>query len=278
MKPLALVALGSAFALAAGSAEAGGGHGYGHSYGPGHHNKHWRPWFSRDVEKLPTFIQEEVDETAQDDTSPGNLWVGSGIPATNFIIRLNDDAGVELAIKGMYRQGADILPKLVDTDGVIHVEVPAGHQLVPSVRTDRAIWNWTFSVNVAIDPSNPDLDWYDGVLLVDVDPSDNTSYLPLRLARVTTTPTGQASGFGWKLGSTFVIGDDEGNAKVTQNSQNMAFYESAIDADPNTPGQQSYAATDYGPGQFDIILRLSKKHSYKVNELHVVFDVVDETP
>jgi hypothetical protein len=100
------------------------------------------------------------------------MWAGSGIPATNFILKENTDAGVELAIKGMYRQGADIPPTYVDSDGVVHVEVPTGHQVVdpahgvPSERTDRARWNWTYSVNVALDPSNPDLDWYSGWLLV----------------------------------------------------------------------------------------------------------------
>ncbi len=82
---------------------------------------------------------------------------------------------------------------------------------------------------------------------------------------MTTTPAGQESGFGWKAGNTFVIGDDEGTAKVTQNSQNLGFgfYNPA------------YAAADFPEGQFDVVMILAKKFGPRVNYLHVVFDVVD---
>ena len=202
------------------------------------------------------------------------------LPAMFRILREYERGGIELAIKAHYRQGDDILPTYVDKDGTVHIEVPAGHQIqdpdhnVPVDHPNRARWNFTFSYNVALDSDNPDLDSYRGWLLIDTDPSHRTKFLPLRLSKLTDTPVGQKSGYGWKLGSTVAIPDDEGTSKVTQNSQNMAFYEDVIDADPYTPGQQSYAATDYGPGQFEVVLVLQGKHGKKAS-LHAVFDVVE---
>jgi hypothetical protein len=231
---------------------------------------HWRPWFGHNVNRLPTFIQTAPDETAQDSEAPGNLWVGSGIPATNMILRENPFAGVELSIKAHLRGGADILPTLVDSEGSIHVEVPSGIQ--PGTEGNpRAKWNFTYSYNVAIDPSNPTLDNYDAWLLVDSDPSYKTDYTKLRLARLAPTPvpgpgdvSPDTNGFGWKIGGTVAIPDDEGTEYVTQNSQNFAFGYSP-----------DYAADGFPEGQFDVIMRISRKHGPLLNELHVVFDVVD---
>jgi hypothetical protein len=70
-----------------------------------------------------------------------------------------------------------------------------------------------------------------------------------------------------------VIPDDEGTDHVTQNSQNLAFYRTQIDGDPNTPGIQPY---NFGPGQFDVVMMIKRKHGGERSEtvLHVVFDVV----
>lgn len=236
----------------------------------GNHHRHWQPWFGKLVDKLPTYIQTEPDATAQDTESAGNLWVGNGIPATNMMLRENPFAGVELSIKAHLRGGADILPTLVDGDGNIHVEVPSGIQ--PGTEANpRAKWNFTFSYNVALNASNPTLDGYDAWLLVDSDPTTDTEYTKLRLARLGPTPvpgpgnvSPDTNGFGWKIGATTAIPDDEGTAKVTQNSQNYAFGYSP-----------AYAAAGFPEGQFDVIMIISKKFGPKVNELHVVFDVVD---
>jgi hypothetical protein len=231
-----------------------------------HHHKH-----SYHSIKVPTYLQDNLDETAQDSGAPGNMWAGTGIPSTNFVLRRYEYSGIELAIKAHLRQGADILPTLVDSDGVVHVEVPTGSQ--PGV-PNRAAWNFTFSYDVALKPGNPDLEEYRGYLLIDVDPSKRTRYLKLKLVKLPGTPTGQASGYGWASQGVVAIGDDEGTSQVTQNSQNLAFYEDLIDADPYTPGKQSYVATDYGPGQFDVKMILKKRHRTSA-ELHVVFDVVE---
>ena len=131
--------------------------------------------------------------------------------------------------------------------------------------------------------SNPTLDQYDAELWIDLDPSPDTDYLKLRLARF-GPPSPPApciepdrNGYGWKTGNTFVIADDEGTDRVTQNSQNLAFYASEIDTDPKTRGIQPYT---FGPGQFDVVMKIDRKgrsgrhgqHDHV--ELHVVFDVV----
>lgn len=228
-----------------------------------HHQLRWHSWHGRTFDKLPTYLMAEPDATAQDGAS-GDLWVGSGIPATNMILRTNPFSDTELAIKAHLRFGSDILPTYVDSDGFVHVEVPSGHQEVPFVAPNRAKWNFTYSYNVALDPSNPTLDWYDGWLLIDSDPSADTDYTTLKLSRLPTTPSGQESDFGWKLGNTVVIGDDEGNSYVTQNSQNYGFGYSP-----------AYAAADFPEGQFDVVMILAKKYGPRVNYLHVVFDVVN---
>src|SRR5262245_24547857 len=47
-------------------------------------------------------VNAAVDPVAQDS---GNLIVGSGIPATGFGLARNEDAGIELGLQVIYRQG-----------------------------------------------------------------------------------------------------------------------------------------------------------------------------
>ncbi len=231
---------------------------------------------------LPVYLDRPVHPTAQDSCTPGFIWQGAGNPATTFQRKRDEDAGIELAIKAIIRQGADIRSTYVDADGLIHIEVPTGPQTPQTSTTPRAAWNFTFSYDVALDPSNPTLDHYDAELWIDLDPSRDTDYLKLRLARFAPTPPPSclepdSNGFGWKTGNTFVIADDEGTARVTQNSQNLAFYASEIDTDPKTRGIQPYT---FGPGQFDVVMKIDRKgrsgsHGRHDDvELHVVFDVV----
>jgi hypothetical protein len=230
-------------------------------------------------DKLPVYLDRNVHPTAQDTCTPGFLWQGAGNPATTFQRKRNIDAGIELAIKGIIRQGADIRSTYVDKDGLIHIEVPAGPQ--PSV-ANRAAWNFTFSYDVALKPGNPMLDSYDADLWIDLDPSEKTKFLKLELAKLAPPPVAapcpvepDRNGYGWKAGNTTVIPDDEGTERVTQNSQNLAFYAHLIDSDPNTPGIQPYT---FGPGQFDVIMSIKRKHGGGSDRdrtvLHVVFDVV----
>jgi hypothetical protein len=169
----------------------------------------------------------------------------------------------------------------VDGHGLVHIEVPTGSQ--PSV-ANRAAWNFTYSYDVAIDPTNPNLDNYDAELWIDLDPSEHTDYLKLKLAKITSPAAAgpcprerDLNGYGWKKGSTVVIPDDEGTDQVTQNSQNLAFYANLIDSDPDQKGIQPYA---FGPGQFDVVMSIKEKGRSRHGSgrdktvLHVVFDVV----
>ena len=137
--------------------------------------------------------------------------------------------------------------------------------------------NFTYSYDVALDPSNPTLDNYEAELWIDLDPSEKTDFLKLELVKLgppavfsPCTP-GHSNGYGWKNKGTTVIPDDEGTNFVTQNSQNLGFYLSLIDNDPKAKGIQPYT---FGPGQFDVVMSIKRKGTEKT-VLHVVFDVVD---
>ena len=254
----------------------------------------------RDGNKFPVYLDRDVHPTALNDkcTSP-QLWQGSGNAATTFQRMRNVEDGVELAIKSVLRSvGGDQRSTYVDASGRVHIEVPSGSQTMPTAQTNRAKWNFAFSVDVGLKPGNPMLDSYDAELWIDLDPTERTKFLKLELKKFappavapTTCGDGNANGFGWFNGATPVIPDDEGPVtgptalQVTQNSQNLGFYLGLIDADPHTPGLQPYT---FGPGQFDVVLSIKKRghwHGHEHDhdhdrdsdgmELHVVFDVVD---
>ena len=140
---------------------------------------------------------------------------------------------------------------------------------------------FTYSLNAALDASHPDLYDYDGDLWIDLAPSDKVKYLKLTLSQggpVQANPCLEPdlNGYQWIAGDTVVIGDDEGTSKVTQNSQNYAFYRSLIDTDKNQPGVQPYT---FGPAHFDVVLMLKSKDDHEdggkhKTTLHFVFDVV----
>jgi hypothetical protein len=236
-------------------------------------------------DNLPVYLDQRVHPTAQDSCTSGFIWQGAGNPDTTFQRKRNLDAGMELAIKAIIRSGPDIRSTYVDGNGLVHIEVPTGTQIG---NPNRAAWNFTYSYDVALKPSNPNLDHYDGRLWIDLDPSKKTRYLKLKLATggpVQPVPCGEPdlNGYQWKSGNTVVIPDDEGTPKVTQNSQNYAFYIAAIgDTDSHTPGVQPYT---FGPGEFDVVLALREKrpgHGHDDDDdddgewtiLHVVFNVV----
>jgi hypothetical protein len=226
---------------------------------------------------FPVYLDHAVHPTAQDTCTPGFLWQGAGNPSTTFQRKRNLDAGVELAIKGIIRQGPDIRSTYVDNDGLVHIEVPSGPQ---PTNPARAAWNFTYSYDVALNPGNPMLDSWDAELWIDLDPSEKTKYLKLELVKL--SPPSMAgpcprepdlNGYGWQSRGTTIIPDDEGTDRVTQNSQNLAFYSSQIDGNPNMSGIQPYT---FGPGQFDVVMSIKRKRGGEDSKtvLHVVFDVV----
>ncbi|HVQ38982.1 MAG TPA: hypothetical protein VMS31_15700 [Pyrinomonadaceae bacterium] len=194
------------------------------------------------------------DASAQE--TPGFLFVGSGIPAENFGVARNEGAGIELGMMVLYRQGPTVASTDTYADGVLNFAVASGPQSTAngsaSNNAARAAWNFTFSVATGLNGATTDLNDYTFQLLYDVDPGPGTSYRTMTLeAEVAPQAAGQ-SGFQWRDQSTVVfISDDEGNANVTQNSQNYAFlqYQTFLTS-PYGPGN-SFA----GPAKFDFILQ-----------------------
>jgi hypothetical protein len=224
------------------------------------------------------FLNRMLSATGEDTCHAGEIWQGSGNPNTNFQRARNDDGGIELGLKAILRQGADIQATYVDGDGIVHIEVPSGAQ--PG-NAARAAWNFTYSYDVSASDEGMGLDRYDAELWIDLDPSVNVNYMKLKLARLGSPsggPCPTTNGLGWKLADgSVVIGDDEGTDKVTQNSQNLAFYASQIDTDRKASGIQPYT---FGTGHFDVVLTIKRKGGKSKTAktetaLHVVFDVVD---
>ncbi len=202
-------------------------------------------------------VNVSPDAAAQDPASPGNLFVGSGIPAENFGTARNELAGVELGMMVLYRQGPTI-PSADDyDDGVLHFAVASGPQADENGslgdNANRAAWNFTFSIATGLNGPGTDLGDYTFQLLYDVDPTAGTSYRTLTLEPEPGPPVAGQSNFQWRdQGTSMVfIADDEGNANVTQNSQNygFAFYQVPLTL-PYGPGN-GFA----GPARFDIVLQ-----------------------
>lgn len=192
------------------------------------------------------------DFSAQDPAAPGTLFVGSGIPAENFGVARNEGAGIELGMMILYRQGPTVPSTDNYADGVLNFDVASGPQSTAngsqSNNATRAAWNFTFSVATGLNGATTNLNGHTFQLLYDVDPGPGTNYRTLTLE-----PGGTgSSGHQWRdQGSGLVfINDDEGNANVTQNSENYAFgfFQAFLGG--------AYAPPTFsGPGQFDIILQ-----------------------
>jgi len=85
---------------------------------------------------------------------------------------------------------------------------------------------------------------------IDLDPGKGTNYLDLHAVFDPVHNTG-GSHVVWATDSgQILIADDAGTAQVTQNSQNLAFYQSLIDVDPHTPGIQTGGISP--AGQYDV--------------------------
>ncbi len=214
------------------------------------------------------------DDAAIDPASPGNLFVGSGIPAENFGTATNEDAGIELGLMVLYRQGPTVPSADNYDDGVLHFTVNSGPQSTAngsgSDNTNRAAWNFTFSVATGLSGATTDLNDYTFQLLYDVDPGLGTSYRTLTLEPETVPQAVGQSGFQWKDQGTGLvfIADDEGNVNVTQNSENYAFgfFQSFL------TGPYGVLSGFAGPAHFDIILQ-ALNGSQLVARNHIVVDV-----
>jgi hypothetical protein len=220
-------------------------------------------------------VNATVDPSAQDPASPGNLYAGSGIPATNFGTARNEDAGIELGLQVIYRQGPTVTTTDDYADGVLHFQVNDGPQSTANGslanNATRAAWNFEFSVATGLNGETTDLSDFTFKLLYDVDPGLGTNYRTLTLEAETTPQAAGQSGFQWRDDGTGLvfISDDEGTANVTQNSENYAFA-----FFQNFLGGAYGPAGFVGPAHFDIQLQAFDATNGLIAANHIVVDVI----
>lgn len=210
------------------------------------------------------------DASAIDPASPGNLYVGSGIPATNFGTATNAAAGIELGMMVLYRQGPTLPSADTYDDGFLEFDVASGPQSTANGSSvnnaTRAAWNYTFSIATGLNGTTTNLSDYTFQLLYDVDPGAGTTFRTLTLESGGTSQ----SGYQWRDGTSGLvfIPDDGGTANVTQNSENYAFgFFQAFLTSPYGVGN-AFA----GPAQFDIVLQ-ALDGTQLITRNHIVVNV-----
>lgn len=222
----------------------------------------------------PTLLNATVAANATDDH--GHILSGSGNPADGWEIQNNGD--LQLATDVHYRQGDTVQPTAVGDDGALIYHMRAGAQVadpghnVPGANANRAATSFDFSFDTGVGPGTHQTiaeflaDGGQFIFKIDLDPGQHNDPLTLHAVYDPGHSTG-SSGVVWEdAHNHIVIGDDAGNAYVTQNSQNYAFYQSLIDTDPHTPGIQTGAI---GPaGTFDIEEQIVAPHHDMVADIH----------
>lgn len=231
--------------------------------------------------ELPvTQLNATVAENATKPDAPNTILNGTGNPANGWEIQNN--GSFQLATDVHYRQGVTVQPSAVTDDGVLKYNMPAGPQVkdldhgVSGASATHAAtsFDWSFDTDigngVGPGPHQTIQDFLasggEFVLKMDMDPSQHND--PLTLHAV-YDPMHNADGSHviWQDEHNHnIIQDDAGNAYVTQNSQNYAFYQSLIDTDPHTPGVQT---GPIGPaGTFDIEEQIVDTHHHLVADIH----------
>lgn len=166
------------------------------------------------------------------DPHPGQMWFnfpGSGNLPTNYNISTDTKTDIELGLKIHYRQGNDITPTSVDSDGTAHYVVPDGPQVidpahgVSSANASRAAWSFDFSVNTGLDGSTKTLDNFDFRIRI-ADDDGNVQAFDLQHVASGFTPwVNVTTGAGATLGS-FGSGNEDGpDPQLSQDSVNMGF-------------------------------------------------------
>lgn len=220
----------------------------------------------------------EINATVADNATKGNGTIlnGTGNSASGWEIQ--NAGNMQLATDIAYRQGFTAQPTAVTDDGTLIYNMPAGQQVVdpahgvPVARADRAAtsFDWSFDTDVTGSSSQTIQEFLaDGgqfIFKIDLDPSEDNDPLVLHAVYDPTINTG-GSHVVWKdKHDNVVIADDAGNAYVTQNSQNYAFYQSLIDVDPNTHGIQTGPV---GPaGTFEIEAKIIGEHHNVIADIH----------
>ncbi|MBX9824727.1 MAG: cadherin-like domain-containing protein [Xanthobacteraceae bacterium] len=221
--------------------------------------------------EAPTYtVNGTLDESAQKPAT-NDMIVGSGIPASGFGLAHADDAGIELGLQVIYRQGPTVTTADDYADGVLKFAVNDGPQSTANGSSannaGRASWSFEYSIATGLNGETTSLDDFKFKLLIDTDPTAAINYKTLVLEPEGTPQPANQSGFQWRDADTHLvaIADDAGNANVTQNSQNYAFY--------GLPGYN--AGTGFaGPGEFDIVLQAYDSSDTLIAQNHIQVDVL----
>jgi hypothetical protein len=223
-----------------------------------------------------TSLNATVDVTATDGN--GHILNGSGNPAAGWEIQTQ--GAFQLATDVHYRQGDTVQPTAVTDDGVLVYTMPAGQQMadsghgVPSNNTTHAATSFDYSFDTGVGAgSHQTIQQFlasggQFIFKIDLDPGANDNPLVLHAVYDPTANAGGSHVVWEDSHNHIVIADDAGNAYVTQNSQNYAFYQSLIDTDPHTHGIQP---GPIGPaGVFDIEEQIIAPHN------NVIADITSE--
>jgi hypothetical protein len=246
---------------------------HGHRGHHNHHEHHGRRHHHDDDLPL-TFLNSTLDITATDGS--GHTLNGGGNSASGWEIQTL--GAIQLASDVHYRQGDTVQPDAIDHDGTLIYHIPAGAQVadpahhVPGANPDRAAANFDYSFDTGVGPgTHQTIQQFlasGGQFLLNIDLDPGTGNNPLQLHAVyDTAHNAGGSHVVWEDSHNhIVIGDDGGNAYVTQNSQNYAFYQSLIDVDPHHHGVQT---GPIGPdGQFEIEEQIVAPHHNVIADIH----------
>ena len=220
-----------------------------------------------------TALNSTLDVTATDGN--GHTLNGSGNPAAGW--ETQTVGSIQLGTDVHYRTGDTVQPTAVNDDGSLVYNMPAGTQVVDpmhgvsAANPNRAAtsFDYSFDTGVGPGPHQTIQDFLASggqfVFKIDLDPGQHND--PLTLHAVYDASSASASHVVWETAQgQVVIGDDGGNAFVTQNSQNYAFFQSLIDTNPHAPGVQP---GPIGPaGTFDVEAQVVNSHHDVIADIH----------
>jgi hypothetical protein len=221
-----------------------------------------------------TFLNATLDPTATNGN--GDTLNGAGNPAAGW--ETQTEGKFQLGTDVHYRQGDIVQPVAVDHDGTLIYHMPAGAQVadpahdVPGANTARAATSFDYSFDTDIGAgSHQTIQQFlasggEFIYKIDLNPGQDNDPLVLHAVYDPTHNAGGSHVVWEDSHNDIVIGDDGGNAFVTQNSQNYAFYQSLIDVDPHTHGVQT---GPIGPaGTFDIEAEIVAPHNNLIADIH----------
>ena len=230
-----------------------------------------------------TLLDAAVADNATDGS--GHILNGAGNPADGWEIQNN--SGFQLATDVHYRQGDTVQPVSVTADGYLVYSMPAGQQMAdpthnvppdnPAHPHAATSFDWSFDTNTGGGP-HPTIQEFlasggEFIVKIDLNPGQHNDPLTLHAVYDETLNPGGSHVVWEDMHHNVIIADDGGNAFVTQNSQNLGFYQALIDVDPHTPGIQTGTL---GPdGVFDIEEQIIAPHHDVIADVHSVLQIGD---